>query len=123
MEQATGRRRGGARRLAQGPEYERSVSVPSVMRILRDQHMPPEEIHVLSTTTDPALVHRYLELHRERLEEWLADQRRTLATIERVLVTSQAELAEEGETRWTCGYSASTNPTRKGDSRRARSRS
>jgi DNA-binding transcriptional MerR regulator len=56
-----------------------------VTRILRDQHMPPDEIHLLASTTDPGLVHRYLELHRERLEEWLADQRHTLATIEQVL--------------------------------------
>ena len=59
--------------------------------VLRSQEMPSEEIRAVLTTDDPQLVHRYLELHRERLEERLADQRRTLAALERVLAESAAQ--------------------------------
>jgi hypothetical protein len=47
--------------------------------------MPPEELHGLLSTDDPALVHRYLELHRERMEERLAASVETLRRIERSL--------------------------------------
>jgi len=50
---------------------------------LRRQHMPLDEIRALLTTDDPELVRRYLELHRERLEERLAAQVRTLSSIQR----------------------------------------
>ena len=59
--------------------------------MLRSQDMPPNEIRAVLTTGDPELVRRYLELHRERLEERLADQRRTLAALERVLAESAAQ--------------------------------
>jgi len=59
--------------------------------VLRDHEMPSDEIGAVLTTDDPELVHRYLELHRERLEEWLTDQRRTLATLEWVLAKTAAE--------------------------------
>ena len=45
--------------------------------VLRSQNMPPGEIRAVLSTDDPDVVHRYLELHGERLEERLADQRRT----------------------------------------------
>jgi DNA-binding transcriptional MerR regulator len=51
-------------------------------RALRRQRMPFEEIRALLAADDPMVVHRYLELHRERLDEWVADQRRNLASIE-----------------------------------------
>lgn len=54
-----------------------------VARTLRRQRMPLEEIRALLRTDDPEIVHRHLELHRERLEERLAAQVRTLASIER----------------------------------------
>jgi hypothetical protein len=44
--------------------------------------MPLEEIRAMLAADDPMVVHRYLELHRERLDEWVADQRRNLASIE-----------------------------------------
>jgi predicted solute-binding protein len=52
---------------------------------LRDQGMSWDEIRIVSTTTDRELVRRHLELHVERLEERLGDQRRTVAAVERVL--------------------------------------
>jgi hypothetical protein len=45
---------------------------------LRDQGMPPEEIDAILRANDPEVIRRYLELHRERLEERLADHRRTI---------------------------------------------
>lgn len=55
-------------------------------RILRGQGMPPREIRALLATDDPLLVHRLVELHRERLGEWLEEQRRLVTGIERSLV-------------------------------------
>ncbi len=52
-------------------------------RTLRRQRMPLDEIRTLLTADDPEIVRRHLELHRERLEERLAAQVRTLASIER----------------------------------------
>jgi hypothetical protein len=53
--------------------------------ILRRQRMPAEEIHIVVTAEDPVIVRRHLELHRERLGEWLEEQRRIIGTIERSL--------------------------------------
>jgi len=53
--------------------------------------MPSDEIGTVLTTDDPELVRRHLELHRERLDEWLADQRRTLAALERLLADRAVE--------------------------------
>jgi hypothetical protein len=47
--------------------------------------MPVDEIRIVLTTRDRELVRRHLELHRERLEERLDDQRRKLAAVERLL--------------------------------------
>lgn len=61
------------------------------MGVLRSHEMPSDEIRAVLTTHDPEVVHRYMELHRERLEEWLADQRRPLAVLERLLAETAAE--------------------------------
>lgn len=45
---------------------------------LRRQKMPLDEIRAVLTTQDPAVVGRYLELHAERFDEWVAEQRRVL---------------------------------------------
>jgi len=58
------------------------VEALRVVRTLRSQRMPLQEIRALLTADDPEIVRRYLELHRERLEERLAAQVRTLASIE-----------------------------------------
>jgi hypothetical protein len=44
--------------------------------------MPPDEIRWILTADDPAVVHMILELHRERLEEELADRRKALGELE-----------------------------------------
>ena len=51
-------------------------------RMLGDQGMPSAEIDAVLDTDDPVIVRRYLELHRERLEERLAEQIRALRRIE-----------------------------------------
>jgi hypothetical protein len=53
--------------------------------------MPPEEIRAVLTADEPELVRRYLELHRERLEEGLADRRRTLSEVEPRVAEAAAE--------------------------------
>jgi hypothetical protein len=53
--------------------------------VLRRCHMPEVEIGWVLTADDPAVVHMILELHRERLEEELAERRRALADVEALL--------------------------------------
>jgi hypothetical protein len=43
--------------------------------------MPVGEIRAVLTTDDPVVVRRHLELHQERLQEWVSDQQRMLATV------------------------------------------
>jgi len=52
---------------------------------LRDQGMPVAELQAILRSDDPVIVRRYLELHRERLEERLAEQVRNLERLERQL--------------------------------------
>jgi hypothetical protein len=52
---------------------------------LRNVGLPGPEIDEILRTDDPRLIHRYLELHRERLEERLAEQRAVLGGIEALL--------------------------------------
>ena len=47
--------------------------------------MPAAELQAILRSDDPVIVRRYLELHRERLEERLAEQVRTLERLERQL--------------------------------------
>jgi hypothetical protein len=47
--------------------------------------MPPEEIRAVLATDDPIILRRFLELHRERLGEWLEEQWRLIESIERSL--------------------------------------
>ena len=53
---------------------------------LREQGMPAAELQAILRSDDPVIVRRYLELHRERLEERLAEQVRTLERLERQLI-------------------------------------
>ena len=57
---------------------------------LRRQRMPLPEIRAILAADDPVAVRRYLELHRERLEERLAKQRRALAEVESSLTETIA---------------------------------
>ena len=52
---------------------------------LRRQRMPLPEIRAVLSAGDPTTVRHHLELHRERLEERLAEQRAFLASLERAL--------------------------------------
>jgi hypothetical protein len=59
--------------------------------------MPPEEIRIVTTSEDPELVLRYLELHRERLEESFDRRRRELAGLASELIDGAA--CRRGELR------------------------
>jgi hypothetical protein len=61
------------------------TTAKAARRILRRQGMPPEEIRAVLAAGDPTTVRRYLELHRERMEERLAEERRILASLEGTL--------------------------------------
>jgi hypothetical protein len=52
---------------------------------LRDLGMPWAAIDAVLETEGPRLVRRYIQLHAERLEEHLAEQRGLLLTIEPTL--------------------------------------
>jgi hypothetical protein len=58
----------------------------SAIRVLIDQGMPSTEIGWILGSDGPELVRRTLELHRERLEERLAEQRAELDRIEPLLL-------------------------------------
>jgi DNA-binding transcriptional MerR regulator len=62
-----------------------SGSLAWAVSTLTRQEMPREEIRAVLAAHEPETVRRYLDLHRERLEERLAEQRRTLADLERFL--------------------------------------
>jgi hypothetical protein len=53
--------------------------------------LPRDEIHAVLATDDPDLARRYLELHRERLEERLAAHLRTLRRIKRSMTTGMLD--------------------------------
>jgi hypothetical protein len=53
--------------------------------VLWRQGMPRQEIRAVLAANDPLLVRRLLELHRERLGEWLEEQQGLVASIERAL--------------------------------------
>jgi len=53
--------------------------------VLRRCQMPEDEIRWVLSAGDPAVVHMILELHRERLEEELAERRKALGELEAAL--------------------------------------
>lgn len=53
--------------------------------------MPAEEILALLAADDPEVVRRYLELHRERLEERVTEERRAIDRIEQSLTEAIIE--------------------------------
>jgi hypothetical protein len=61
------------------------IRLTAARRILRGQGMPPPEIRIVLAGDDPLMVRRLLELHRERLREWLEEQQQLVAAIERSL--------------------------------------
>jgi hypothetical protein len=68
-----------------GALADRNGSIGWAITVLTDQGMPSREIGTMLGADDPELIRRLFELHRERLEESLADQRRTLARLESLL--------------------------------------
>ena len=60
-----------------------TIRATTARRILRRQGMPPREIRAVLAADDPLVGRRLLELHRERLGEWLEEQRRLVSSIER----------------------------------------
>jgi hypothetical protein len=52
------------------------------IEVLRRCQMPEVEIDWVLTARDPAIVHMILELHRERLEEELAERGKALGELE-----------------------------------------
>jgi hypothetical protein len=53
--------------------------------VLRQQAMPLDELRVVLTSADHEVVRRHLELHQERLDEWLASQKRCVREVRRIL--------------------------------------
>ncbi len=68
-------------------EVPSSTGCLAIARALRRHDMPVREIVAILETDDPGVVHRYIELHRERLEERLARELRALADVERLLTS------------------------------------
>lgn len=67
---------------------ERTTRVGSTalaVATLRDLGMPWAEIEAILDAHDPRLVRRYLQLHSERLEERLGEQRSLLLSVEPIL--------------------------------------
>lgn len=66
--------------------------------VLSDQGMPPEEIATMLDAEEPQAIHRFLELHRERLKEYLMGQRMIVELIEVLLTeaTGRSEVLREG---------------------------
>jgi hypothetical protein len=58
---------------------------------LRRIEMPREEIRAVLSADDAEIVRRYLELHRERLEERLAERQRVLVALEGSLIDAILE--------------------------------
>ena len=58
--------------------------------------MPPQEIRAVLAADDPVLVRRLLELHRERLEEWIDGQRGLVSDIERSLTGEHGAIRPDG---------------------------
>jgi hypothetical protein len=75
------------------------ITAGAARRILRGQRMPSREIRAVMTADDPLLVRRLFELHRERLEEWLEEQRSLAARIERSLVDERQVPASKAASR------------------------
>jgi DNA-binding transcriptional MerR regulator len=75
-------------RAADRPSSHRP-STAWVARALRAQGMPRDEVRALLSADDAEVVHRFVELHEERLQEQLATRIRTIRDIERSLTASR----------------------------------
>jgi hypothetical protein len=77
----------------------RTASVSHAIALLEDQAMPSEETAAMVQAHDPELVRRYLELHRERLEERLACERRTVDRLEGLLIAEWSDSSLDADLR------------------------
>jgi hypothetical protein len=76
--------------------------IASATRRLREQGMPPEEVEAVLDVDEAQVLRRYMELHRERLDERLAAERRALEGVERSLalaILQRTGQAASGEAR------------------------
>jgi aspartyl-tRNA synthetase len=62
------------------------ISKAGAARGLLRLGMPFGEVRAVLEADDARVVHRYLELHRERLEESIVKRRRVLVALERSLL-------------------------------------
>jgi hypothetical protein len=76
-----------------------SDPIASATRTLREQGMPPEEIEAVLVVEEPQVLRRYMELHRERLDERLAVEQRALAGAERFLALAMLERTDRETAR------------------------
>lgn len=67
------------------PEDVDTYQEASAIQILDALGMPRDELRAVVAADDPSIIHRHIELHRERLAERLADQLQTLRSLERTL--------------------------------------
>lgn len=75
---------------------------------LRRCQMPEDEIRWVLTADDPAVVHMIMELHRERLEEELAERRKRLRELELGLGAYQLSNLRTPPTSGACTRSRGT---------------
>jgi hypothetical protein len=68
------------------PTVEPSSISTQVFQMLRDAEMPFAEIRAIAMADEPAIAHRYIELHAERLVERLGEQLEMLGAAERLLM-------------------------------------
>ena len=76
------------RRAESSPRVRSEISW--IAAALREHEMPAEEVGVVVGADDPEIVRRYFELHRERLQERLADRLVVLADLERRLTDARS---------------------------------
>lgn len=82
---------------------------------LRDLDMPWVEIDQILAATDPRIVRRYLDLHLERSEERLAQERAILAGIEALLAAGaygESDTPAERGSSLSVGAATARNGTR-----------
>jgi DNA-binding transcriptional MerR regulator len=83
-----------------------TITAAAARRILRGQGMPPQEIRAVLAADDPLFVRRLLDLHRERLEEWLEEQRRLVEWIERSVAGERGVVPRSSHSGGTTRVSA-----------------